>query len=219
MHHSSSHTHQEAPVTQGRTIRWAKYYDGFVRFMTLGRENAVRTETIRLASIQSGAAVLDVGCGTGSLTLLAKAAAGNQGVVYGIDAAPEMIATARKKAVQQNREVQFQVGLIEALPFPDSMFDIVLSSLMFHHLPDDLKREGLTEIYRVLKPGGRLLIVDIKQTANVAHHFSLIALFHHGLASGVDDLSPVMTGMGYIGLESGNMPMMKVGYVRGQRGS
>jgi len=218
MHHLARPTHEAAPETRGNTIRWAKYYDRFVRLLTLGRENALREETIRVAAIQPGETVLDVGCGTGSLTLLAKAAAGTQGKVYGIDAAPEMIHVAHQKVAQQH-EVSFQVGLIEALQFPDATFDVVLSSLMFHHLPDDLKQRGLAEIFRVLKPGGRLLIVDMKGTTGFIQHLSLAGLVHHRLTTGVQQLPPVLKEAGYVGIETGNMPMMQVGYIRGQRGN
>lgn len=211
MHHLARHTHEAAPETHGSTIRWAKYYDRFVRFLTLGRENALRAEIIRLASIQPGATVLDVGCGTGNLTLQAKAASGENGALYGIDAA-------RWKAAQQQRDVHFQIGVIEALQFPDATFDVVLSSLMFHHLPDDLKRSGLAEIYRVLKPGGQLLIVDMKGTTGFMQHLSLAGLVHHRLTTGVQQLPPVLKEAGYVGIETGDMPMRQVGYIRGQRG-
>jgi demethylmenaquinone methyltransferase/2-methoxy-6-polyprenyl-1,4-benzoquinol methylase/phosphoethanolamine N-methyltransferase len=82
------------------------------------------------------------------------------GKVYGIDAAPEMIDLARKKAARAGIPVKFEVRLAEELGFADSTFDVVLSRLAFHHLPDDLKRRALLEILRALKPGGMLLIAD-----------------------------------------------------------
>ncbi|MEO8392390.1 MAG: methyltransferase domain-containing protein [Chloroflexota bacterium] len=217
MHHTAGHTHQAAPATEGRTIRWAQHYDTLVNLLTLGRENKLRKETIRLASIRTGEAVLDVGCGTGSLTRLAKAAVGNLGAVYGIDAAPEMIEVAQRKAFQQHSDVQFKTALIEALPFPDATFDVVLSSMMFHHLPDDLKLQGLTEILRVLKPEGRLLVVDMQRASNSAHNRSLIELFHSASSTGVQDLMPTMTKLGYLRIEAGSMGMMQLGFVQGQR--
>ncbi|HYN87661.1 MAG TPA: methyltransferase domain-containing protein, partial [Ardenticatenaceae bacterium] len=144
-------------------MRWARFYDPFVSVLALGRRRQLRQATVALADIQPGAAVLEVGCGTGAVALLASERAGGEGAVHGIDPSPEMIAVARDKADRAGSTVDFQVGAIEALAFPDASFDVVLSSLMMHHLPRDLKRRGRAEIVRVLKPGGRLLIVDFKR--------------------------------------------------------
>jgi len=217
MHHLSQHTHQSAPETTGRTIHWAKYYDRFVKFLTLGRENNLRAEMIRLASIHPGETILDVGCGTGTLTLLAKTAAGDRGVVHGIDAAPEMIDTAQQKAVRKGQKVDFQVSAIEALPFEDSTMDVVLSSLMFHHLPDDLKVRGLAEVHRVLKPGGHVLIVDMKGETTASRRRSLIEMIHPGANSGTYDLVPLLKQMGYVDVEAGSLSMMQLGFVQGWR--
>jgi demethylmenaquinone methyltransferase/2-methoxy-6-polyprenyl-1,4-benzoquinol methylase/phosphoethanolamine N-methyltransferase len=158
-HHSAAKT-GEGPETAGKAIHWARWYDLATWALTLGREPAIRRRTVELAAIQEGESVLDVGCGTGRLTLAAKRRAG-AGQVSGIDASPEMIEVARQKAAKAGVDVDFQVALIERLPFPDDSFDVVLSSLMLHHLPDDLKRDGFKEIRRVLKPGGRLFAVDL----------------------------------------------------------
>jgi len=127
----------------------------------LGREGQFREWTVDLAGVSLGDAVLDVGCGTGNLTLAAKDRAGADGEVCGIDAAAEMVEYAERKATSRQVDVRFQVGLIEDIPFPDATFDVVLSSLMLHHLPKDLKRKGIAEIARVLEPGGRFVAVDI----------------------------------------------------------
>jgi ubiquinone/menaquinone biosynthesis C-methylase UbiE len=92
---------------------------------------------------------------------MAAEQAGVDARVAGIDASPEMIEQARKKAAKENGEIDFRVAPIEKLPYGDGEFDVVLSSLMLHHLPDDLKEQGLAEVRRVLKPGGRLIAVDI----------------------------------------------------------
>jgi len=215
-----AHTHPHtgtAPSTEGSTIRWAQHYDLVVRLLTWGKEKALRDQTIHQAAIPKGATVLDVGCGTGTLTLLAKNEAGNQGRVYGIDAAPEMIDVARQKAMQQKRDVDFQIGVIEALPFPDAMFDVVLSSLMFHHLPPDLKRRGLAEIYRVLKPGGRLLVVDVKRPITFTQRITMMTLVHHGLTSDVHELVPLMEKIGYAGTQIGSLRLSLIGFIQGQR--
>src|SRR5215212_4293465 len=152
-----------APATRGSVIHWAGHYDQMVSLLTLGRRRRLRSMTIALAGIQPGDRVLEVGCGTGDVAIAACGPAGPHGSVSGIDAGPEMIAVARAKAARAGVAVDFRLEPIEALTYPDATFDIALSSLMMHHLPDDLKRQGMAEIARVLKPGGRLLIVDVKR--------------------------------------------------------
>jgi demethylmenaquinone methyltransferase/2-methoxy-6-polyprenyl-1,4-benzoquinol methylase/phosphoethanolamine N-methyltransferase len=218
--HGSDHAHnpeQTAPITQGRTIRWASHYDFVVSLLTLGRENTLRRQTLQQAAITRSETVLDVGCGTGTLTLLAKTEAGDRGQVYGMDASPEMIAVARQKALQQQREVDFQTGAIEALPFADGTFDVVLSSLMFHHLPPALKQRGLMEIYRVLKPGGRLIVVDMKRPSTLLQRLGILALAHHQLKTDVRDLLPLMEQIGYVGNQTGSLSWRVLGFVQGSR--
>ena len=171
LHGSDRHSHAEAaPPTTGSVIHWANRYDLVVQFMALGQAGRLRRKTIEFARIVPGERVLDVGCGTGELALHAKERAGSAGLVCGLDAAPEMIEVARRKAARQRAEVDFRVGLVEQMPYPDGSFDVVLSSLMMHHLPADLKPIALAEIRRVLrrpdavsgKPRGRLVIVDFR---------------------------------------------------------
>jgi ubiquinone/menaquinone biosynthesis C-methylase UbiE len=215
--HHRPHSHgEQAPATRGRLIRWAHYYDPCVSLLMLGRRTRLRRTTVALARIQPGETVLEVGCGTGDVALAAKAQAGSNGAVYGIDPAPEMIAVARAKAARLGRTVDFQIGLIEALAFPDATFDVVLSSLMMHHLPDDLKRQGLAEIARVLKPGGRLLIVDIKRPIGRIDRVMGTLFLHGGLRSGVQDLPPLLQAAGFTGIESGATGFRTLGFVRGQ---
>ncbi len=155
MHHKTA----DAPHTAGRVIHWARYYDLFGRLISFGRDKAIRQKVVQLASPSPGENVLDVGCGTGTLAIAINPRVG-EGEVHGIDASPEMIEVAKEKAAKAGAEIDFQVALIEAIPFPDASFDLVTSSLMLHHLPDDLKRKGFAEIRRVLKPGGRFLAMD-----------------------------------------------------------
>lgn len=153
--------HQTAvgPHTLGAVLHNARFYDLFGRIMSLGRDRAIREQLVELAAPASGESVLDVGCGTGTLALMVKQRMG-RGDVHGIDASPEMIEVARNKAGRAQVDVDFRIALIEVIPLPDATFDLVTSSLMLHHLGDDLKRAGLAEIRRVLKPGGRLALLD-----------------------------------------------------------
>ena len=113
-----------------------------------------------LAHLGAGEAVLDIGCGTGTLAIVAKRQVGESGRVFGIDASPAMIARATSKAARAGIDVFFKNAVAEALPFPDAQFDVVLSTLMLHHLPRNVRELCTREIRRVLKPEGRVLVVD-----------------------------------------------------------
>ena len=169
-----------APTTKGRVLRGtAHYYDLLAALLTLGRERAFRERLVDLARIAPGEAVLDVGCGTGSLAIAAKQRIGATGVVHAVDASPEMVALARRKAAKRGVEVIFHTAVAESLPFPDAQFDVVLGTLMLHHLPRAVREQCAREMRRVLRPGGRVLAVDFstpsRQRRGVLHR-----LHRHG---------------------------------------
>ena len=151
-----------APETEGLTIRWAWFYDLFLRLLFAGHVPRIMRSAVRLADLQPDEVALDVGCGTGTLAIMVAQETGRSTALFGIDPAPEMIARARQKADKANVDVTFQTGVAEALAFPDGRFDLVMNSLMMHHLPAALQSRALAEMYRVLRPGGRLLIVDFE---------------------------------------------------------
>lgn len=213
-HHFHSHSAEQPAQTEGALIRWAPYYDLVTNFMTLGQAHRLRKVTVEQALIKPGDSVLDVGCGTGEVTLPAKMRA-QEGNVYGIDPAPEMIAVARKKAELKKLDIDFRVGVIEALPFPDASLDVVTSSLMMHHLPDDLKGRGLAEIYRVLKPGGRLLIADfMRPTGTFLNHLFIALTRHQGLQMGIEDLQILLKEAGFSHITTSEKQVLVIGFVR-----
>ena len=157
---TNSAEHAALPNTTGRLIHWALRYDLLVWVASFGREQRIRGMVLDLAKLKSGESVLDVGCGTGTLAIASKKRVGARGEVFGIDASPEMIARAGKKAARAGLEVLFQNSLAEALPFSPARFDVVLTTVMLHHLPRKIRQQCLREIRRVLKPSGRVLAVD-----------------------------------------------------------
>ena len=172
MHSFAKHFHSKSgevstKKTRGLILDTGWRYDlmewFFDTFLFRGKLRELRQRTADLAHIQSGEKVLDVGCGTGTLAIEVEPRVGATGHVFGIDPGEQQIARARTKAARQNLPIEFQVGVIEHLDFPDQTFDVVLSTIMMHHLSDSLKRQGLAEIARVLKPGGRLVIADFKR--------------------------------------------------------
>src|SRR6516225_2168170 len=155
----------------GLVLHAAATYDLLIWLATLGREQAFREKMLRLAHLKPGESVLDVGCGTGSLAIAARRQVGPQGRVSGVDASPEMIARAEKKARKAGLDVAFQNAFAQSLPFPDAQFDAVLTTIMLHHLPRKSRAELASEIRRVLKPGGRVLAIDFGATARSRKSF------------------------------------------------
>ena len=127
------------------------------------------------ARLQRGESVLDVGCGTGTLALTARSLVGSDTDVAGIDASPEMIERARRKARTSGTVMQFETGYAQSLPFANGRFDVVVNTLMLHHLPRADRVVALREMQRVLKPNGRLLTVDFVPSSE---RRSIIARIH-----------------------------------------
>jgi ubiquinone/menaquinone biosynthesis C-methylase UbiE len=123
------------------------------------RGDALKRPLIEQAAITSGFRVLDVGCGTGSLTVLIKRLH-PQAEVVGLDPDSKALSIAKRKAERAGLSVEFDRGFADRLAYPDASFDRVFSSFMFHHLKRDEKSATLGEIRRVLKAGGSLHLLD-----------------------------------------------------------
>lgn len=119
------------------------------------------------AQLRPGHAVLDIGCGTGAVSILTKQSHPDVSVT-GVDPDPRALARAARKAHRANLEVRFDRGFADAMDYPDAAFDRVFSSMMLHHVPRADKPGLLAEVLRVLKPGGRLELLDF---AGGAHSF------------------------------------------------
>lgn len=198
-----------APGTKGRVLHSAAGYDLLAWFFLLGRERAFRQRLVRLARIEPGQSVLDIGCGTGTLAIAAKRQVGPGGTVRGIDASAELIARARRKARKAGVDVPFINGVVEALPFPDGHFDAVLSTLMLHHLPREARQQCAREMRRVLKPGGCVLAVDF----GGVDRKSLIGHFHRHGRVGVHDIVKLLSEVGLQIVESGAVGVQNLNFV------
>lgn len=207
------------PETTGAILHKASQYDIHTSLMGLGMNQSNSRMIIEMAKIKLGDKVLDVGCGSGNLTLTAKKYVGMSGSVYGIDASPEMIEVAQKKAFRSKLEVTFNVDLIEKLAFPDATFDVVISRLVIHHLPDDLKRRGFAEIFRVLKPGGLLFLADFKPpTSHILAHVASALVGHRMMMeSSVSNIPPVLTETGFADVSSGPTRSAFLAFVSGRK--
>ena len=199
------------PNTTGLVLHWAARYDLLVWLVTLGRERVFREKVLRLARLEPGESVLDVGCGTGTLVIAAKRHVGPTGTAYGIDASPEMIARADRKARKASVRVVFKNVAAQALPFPDAQFDAVLTTIMLHHLPRKARQQCACEIRRVLKPGGRVLAVDFGAAARERR--SLLAHFHRHGHVNFRDLMAVLSEAGLSSVESGAVGISDLQFV------
>ena len=120
-------------------------------------EAGFKWRLIRQANIQADMQVLDLGCGTGTLTLMLKRAHPDAKVT-GLDGDVQVLDLARAKA--GNIDIRCDEGLAYSLPYPDAYFDRVVTSLVIHHLIRDQKRKTFQEVFRVLKPWGELHLLD-----------------------------------------------------------
>jgi ubiquinone/menaquinone biosynthesis C-methylase UbiE len=177
-------------------------YDSYMRKVTLGRERTLRETTVSLAQVKPGDCVLEVGCGTGTLTLAAKRQAGSSGTAFGIDLLPGMIELSQRKAAQANADITFQVGSIDDIPFSADQFDVVLCSFMIFHMSDVVRRKGMAEIYRVLKPQGRLLVLDLALPTPTLSRAIAKLLFGGMLQHDLRELLPLLEAAGFSDVET-----------------
>lgn len=181
-------------------------YDALVWFALRGRERRFRRRLLALSRLRAGESVLDVGCGTGTLAILAKETVGRSGSVCGVDPSAEMVARARSKAARAGVDVRFENATAQALPLAPSSFDLALATMMLHHLGRAARRELAAELLRVLRPGGRVLIVEFAgspaKRAGWTVHFRRRHRHRHGHVD-PPDIVELLEGAGFRSVETG----------------
>lgn len=209
---------QEHPAleTRSRLIHWPFWYDALIAVRSLGREARVRGKLLDIAGIAPGETVLDAGCGTGTMAIAARSRVGANGAVYGIDASPEMIARARQKAERAASDVSLQPALLESIPFPDAMFDAVITSFVLHHFPSDLLPRCLAEIHRVLKPDGRLVAFDFSASG---HHHGFFRAHHPHNTFNLYAITPLLNAAGLVVRDRGATGFMQSVFIKATPGS
>lgn len=209
---SQAHTHAQGTSdtrgsdSVGLVLHNPRRYDLRLWLMARGREGAFRRSLVELAGIGPGQSVLDIGCGTGSLAIEAGRVVGRQGSVVGIDPSPEMIGRATSKA-RRLANVSFRTGVAQDLPFEDASFDVALCTFVVHQLPRDSFHKVKTEAARVVKVGGRLLLVDIggDQHGRRTPHAAAAAKDGVPLFD-LRKIGPLMAGSGFREIVSGEVP-------------
>lgn len=167
------HAHADGHIDGGGTIDRPRAYEAFVSIAFLGARRTAFTRLATAARPRPDDHILDVGCGTGYLTRILSPVVTPAGHVTGLDPSSAMIEHATGRAPAN---CTYVVGEGQSLPFPDGSFDLVTSSLAIHHMPAEARPEALRQMFRVLRPGGRLLIAEFRPpTGHLARH--LIGLF------------------------------------------
>lgn len=150
--------HGKTPDGAPGAITHAFAYELFSAVTFTGRRSRIWGRLVELADVAAGDEVLDVGCGPGFLTALAARAASPGGRALGVDVSEPMVAQAQR--TRASADCSFQLGKAEALALADASFDVVLSSLAVHHIPVAARAAAFAEMFRVLRPGGRVLVAD-----------------------------------------------------------
>jgi ubiquinone/menaquinone biosynthesis C-methylase UbiE len=138
-------------------------YDPLIRWTI--QEKKFKAQLVKQSNIKPGQRVLDLGCGTATLTMLVKQVHPESEVI-GLDGDERILAIGREKILRSGLDIQLQKGISYEMDFPDDTFDRVFSSLLFHHLTCEQKRRTLAEVHRILKPGGELHIADWGKAQN-----------------------------------------------------
>ena len=154
-------------------------------------ELSSQSKLLNQSTIELGYHVLDIGCGTATLTILIKENHPDA-VVVGLDADPKVLEIAKKKAAKDNLDIRFDQGLSYQLPYDNESFDVIFSSLLFHHLNREKKIRTLKEVFRVLRSGGELHVADWGKPQNV---FMRIAFLPVQLLDGFETTSDNVKGL------------------------
>jgi len=175
-------------------------YDPVMRWTM--REATFKPRLIEQAQIKSGHHVLDLGCGTATLTILIKQAHPDAKVL-GLDGDPKILDIARSKVSKAGLKIRLDCGMAYAPPYPDRSFDRVVCSLVLHHLTRENKLRALTEVLRILKPGGELHVVDFGKPHNALMYVpSLIIRHFEEVADNIKGLLPVfLHEAGFVAIE------------------
>ena len=177
----------------GGHITAPRRYEAMAAAAFLGRRRAVFDRLVDLAGIGAGDRVLDIGCGTGYLTR--RAAAGGARAVVGVDPSPQVIAYARRVA---SPTCVFHVAEGRRVPEPDESFDVAVSSLAIHHIDPRQRADTFAEIFRLVRPGGRLLIADFRPPRGRLGNRLIGAVAGHAMQhNAVEEHGPAIAAAGF----------------------
>ncbi|MEV8095054.1 class I SAM-dependent methyltransferase [Kitasatospora sp. NPDC085879] len=201
--------------TAGTTIAHGRGYEALSTAFFLGRRRAVFTRLARLSGARPGDRVLDVGCGTGYLTRAVAEAVTGSGSVLGIDPSGDAVAHARRLAAGL-ANCTFADGIAEDLDAEDGTYDVVVTSLVIHHLPEQVHERAVAEMMRVLRPGGRVLVADFRPpSGRIARHLVGAVTGPAMEHNPVHLLEPLVRRAGFGQVVAGDLPWIR--YVQGMK--
>lgn len=176
------------------------FYDPVLKWLM--HEEHFKRDLVQHLGLQPSQRVLDLGCGTATLTLMLKQAQ-PAATLVGLDGDDQVLAIARAKLAHTAVEVLITQGMASELPYPDGAFDRVVTSLVMHHLTRPQKQLAFAESLRVLCPGGQLYVVDFGQPQTLPNTvISQILRHFEQVADNVDGLLPkFMREAGFDGVE------------------
>jgi SAM-dependent methyltransferase len=199
-----------------RGIGFPRLYDLLLQVLTRGRERAYREHLLELSGIAPGMHVLDVGCGTGTQAIASWRRSQPAGTVVGVDISQAMLAVARGKARRAGLDIAFHHADAAELPFDDHRFDLVTITTVLHMIPPIRRRPCLSEASRVLRRGGRLLLIDYAGDPDGRRHWTA----RHGLHRRFDlhSLREPLSEEGIGEIRAGPLDWLSLHFLRGTKG-
>ncbi|NGO50958.1 class I SAM-dependent methyltransferase [Allomesorhizobium camelthorni] len=196
-------------------IGFPRLYDLLLSFLTRGRDPAYRADLLDLAGIAPGHDVLDVGCGTGTQAVAAWRRTQPGGSVVGVDISEKMLAVARRKARRADLDIAFHHADAAHLPFADERFDVVTITTVMHMVPRGKRLPCIREASRVLKPGGRLVLIDYAGDPRDRSHWTA----RHGAHGRFDlhDLRDALSEEQFEEIEGGPLDWLSLCFLLGTK--
>jgi len=195
----------------------ANVYDSLVQLLAGGRADTLRRATLAAGNLGSGDDVLEVGCGTATLAIRARTLVGACARVTGVDVSASMLAQARRNADRAGVRVELTRGRAERLPLSDASFDVVLLSLVLHSLPPDGVGRAIGEAHRVLRAGGRVVVVEFRRGTGPVDRLKATAMLHGHVAAAAADPGRLLTAGGFAAVVSHPSPLSALGITAGTR--
>jgi SAM-dependent methyltransferase len=205
---------RDAGVNRG--LGFPRLYDLLLLVLTRGREKAYREHLLDLAEVAAGQCVLDIGCGTGTQAIAAWRRSQPGGSVTGVDISGKMLDAARRKARDAGLDIAFHHADMAELPFEEDRFDVVMITTVLHMVPQGRHRDCLREAGRVLRHGGRLLLIDYAGDLADRRHWTA----RHGRHRLFDlhGLRDPLSEEGFEDIDGGPLDWLSLHFLRATRG-